>query len=125
MSQGLILIAISVGGALGTLTRYGAQRLIQRWARGDTFYSTLAVNLLACGLLGALVSRLPSVAGSTELSAPLLIIGYCGSLSTFSAFSLDNVLLAVERRWASLACNVLVSVTVGVSVTFITLAALG
>ena len=86
MIQSLILVAL--GGAAGSVARFltvtAAARVAPGWPWG-----TLAVNVagsLAIGLLSvALAARMPL--------SPLLIAGFLGGFTTFSAFSLDALSL--------------------------------
>ena len=95
-----ILIQVALGGAAGSVLRYLTTRTLAG-ALGPGFpFGTLAVNLLGCLAMGAghalLVRR-----GDGHL-APFVLTGILGGFTTFSAFSLDTMLL-VERGRAGLA----------------------
>ncbi len=86
------LLQIALGGALGSVLRYlsvsGAARL---W--GGTFpIGTLLVNVLGCFVMGVLAVWLLGPKGPAPV-APLLIAGFLGGFTTFSAFSLDALKL--------------------------------
>ena len=83
--------AIFLGGVLGTLARAGTAELLPH-APGAFPWSTLAVNVLAAGLLGTVAARAPARAH------PLLATGLCGALSTFSNLQLDLFVLLDEGR---------------------------
>jgi len=89
MSATLLLVAL--GGALGAVARYltglAALRLI-----GPGFpWGTLAVNVAGSFAMGLLAVTLAHW-GQTRL-APLLMTGFLGGFTTFSAFSLDALTL--------------------------------
>ena len=89
-----ILLAVSVGGALGSLLRY-LLTLASRSAWPDWPLGTLAVNVLGSlvmGLLFALFLQRPS----PEWLRLGLMTGVLGGFTTYSAFSLDTLAL-VER----------------------------
>lgn len=95
-----ILIQVALGGAAGSVLRYLTTRTLAG-ALGPGFpFGTLAVNLLGCLAMGAgyalLVRR-----GDGHL-APFVLTGILGGFTTFSAFSLDTMLL-IERGRAGLA----------------------
>lgn len=95
-----VVLAIALGGALGALGRYFFTGHLERWLTaliGDGFpYGTMAVNVIGSFVLGALVEVLAiTVHISPELRA-FIVVGVLGSFTTFSAFSLDTVLL-LER----------------------------
>jgi len=73
------LAAIAIGGALGSLVRVGLGEWIPVGA--GLPWPTLLANLFGSAILGALVA-LPRKDG--DLRLPLLGIGFCGGLTTFS-----------------------------------------
>ena len=86
------VLAIAAGGALGAVARY----YVNIWTGiflGTAFpWGTLVVNLIGCFAMGVLVELM---AITWSLSAELrafLTVGILGSLTTFSAFSLDVAL---------------------------------
>lgn len=98
--DGAVLTAVAAGGVLGAWLRWGLMRLAahlrrnQSAVRGiDPAYATLAANLLACGLLGWLVTTPWLAAISSEKARAVLpafaITGVCASLSTFSTLCAD------------------------------------
>lgn len=61
---------------------------------------TLAANVLGCGAAGALLGLLGARADLDPLLRPLLLVGFLGGLTTFSAFSLEVVQsLDTQRVW--------------------------
>lgn len=86
-------LLVAVGGAIGSVLRY----FVGRWAlklMGPAFpWGTLAVNVVGCFVIGVfaeLIAR--KFNASTELRL-LLITGFLGGFTTFSAFSLDAISL--------------------------------
>ncbi len=76
------------GGALGTGARYAVQLAAARWTLFP--WGTLTVNALGClaiGVLGRLVHQRDL--GREELRL-LLITGFLGGFTTFSAFGYDT-----------------------------------
>lgn len=85
--------------------------LISRCLGEDFPWGTLMVNLLGSFLLGALVGTewLVGEGGRASLHA-LAGVGFCGGLTTFSTFSLQNVGLLSRSARGKLAANILLSV---------------
>lgn len=104
------------GGALGTLARYLTGRLAGQMAPGASWpWGTFAVNLIggfAMGLLAGWLARGDAVAG--EPVRLFVGVGLLGGFTTFSAFSLETMLM-IERGQAMLATTyVLASVVAAV-----------
>lgn len=80
---------VIIGGGLGSACRYLFSLLAVKWF-GDNFpIGTLGVNLLGCFLIGlgfALAGRI-IISPTIRL---LLITGFLGGLTTFSAYALES-----------------------------------
>jgi CrcB protein len=108
--------AIGVGGAAGTLARYGVGGLAQRLSA--TFpVSTLLINVVGSFLLGFLMRWLLGTAASPELRAALTI-GFCGGFTTFSTFSYETARLMESGSWARAGTYVALSVLGSLLATF-------
>jgi len=106
--------AVGVGGALGALCRYAIGRQLRHeWVP----VGTLAVNVLGTFLLGLAVFS--GLGGDISL---FFATGFCGSLTTYSSFSVDTVQLGITdlRRSASyvllmsLSCLLAVGLAAGI-----------
>lgn len=90
------LLLIMLGGAIGA----GARHLVGRatlalWGPGFPV-GTLAVNILGGFAMGLLMGWLAARASGDEALRYLLGVGFLGGFTTFSAFSLE-ALLMIER----------------------------
>lgn len=104
---------VALGGALGAVTRYGAHVWVMRAYAEPTVLATWAVNLVGCLLIGMLVPLLGRVGLADELQF-FLVVGFLGSLTTFSTFSLETVTLWQQGLGAAALFNAVGSVVVGV-----------
>lgn len=93
------LLAVALGGVLGTLLRYGAGLLLVVRYPKYFFLATLLVNLLGCFAIGYLhgffLGR-PTLAPEWRVG---LMTGLLGGFTTFSSFSLDTLRLLEEGQW--------------------------
>ncbi|MBC7151872.1 MAG: fluoride efflux transporter CrcB [Rhizobium sp.] len=110
----LQILLVAFGGAVGSVCRYlvgvGALRLMS-----PAFpWGTLAVNVAGSFAIGILAELIVARFGaSTELRL-LLITGFLGGFTTFSAFALDAVTLF--ERGASLAAATYLILSIGASI---------
>ena len=83
-----LLGTIAAGGAIGAAARYGAG---QKWpVAGGTFpVTTMAVNILGCGLIGVLMVLVGELWTGRRLLRPFLGTGVLGGFTTFSTYSVD------------------------------------
>lgn len=88
-----LIAAVAGGGALGALGRYFLTAQVAAWTGHGFPFGTLTVNVIGCFAMGVLV-ELGALAWSPspELRA-FLTVGFLGAFTTFSAFSMDTVLL--------------------------------
>lgn len=94
-------LAVALGGGIGALLRYQLGRAMTWWlgpAAVATFpFATLAVNTIGCLLMGLLAGYLANLSGpGGEQTRLLLGVGLINGFTTFSAFSLEMVLM-IER----------------------------
>jgi CrcB protein len=113
------ILAIALGGACGALARYGAGRLVALFIDSPFPWGTWTVNLVGCFLIGMTVPLFGRFSGA-ESARFFLVVGFLGSFTTFSTFSLNTIalwgnghgLLGLLNAVGSLACG-LVLVVVG------------
>ena len=103
---------LALGGALGTLARFGLTGLVQNRLPNSTFpWGTMTVNILGCLVIGFLwifVEEKPLLSPNARL---FLLIGLLGGFTTFSSFSLETMNLLERGLWPAAALNVFGSVT--------------
>lgn len=103
---------IALGGAAGSLLRYGMQK-----AFNASFPAgTLLVNIAGCFLIGCLWAA--SLRGLSEPMRLLLITGFCGGFTTFSAFTVEALQLMTNGRWAAFFLYTISSVVCGLLATY-------
>jgi CrcB protein len=108
------VLLVALGGALGSVARYGVNVWTAR-AFGLGFpWGTLTVNVVG-GLVMGLAAALLALKGGSQDLRLFLMTGVLGGFTTFSAFSLDAVFLW-ERGEAGLAVTyVAASVVVSIA----------
>lgn len=83
-------LQVALGGAIGATARYGVYRAIA-WHGPGFPLATALVNVLGSLVMGLLAALMMHRIG--DQYAPLLLAGVLGGFTTFSAFSLDALIL--------------------------------
>jgi CrcB protein len=104
------VLLVALGGALGSVARYGVGVAAPR-VLGTAFpWGTLLVNLLGSFLI-ALVMHLALTTAAISPSARLfLTTGVMGGFTTYSTFNYETLALVGDRLWGVAALNVGVTV---------------
>jgi CrcB protein len=83
-------LLIAIGGALGSVARYGTASLLLRATDRTQFpWGTLAANVLGCLAIGYLNGLLVDRLIRPEYRF-LLVVGFLGGYTTFSAFGWET-----------------------------------
>jgi CrcB protein len=110
---------VALGGAIGSVLRYQAGRWITHWLGVQAVtqfpWATLAVNALGSVLMGLLAGWLARHGPGGEELRLLLGVGMLGGFTTFSAFSLEMVLLIQRGQLGYAALYLALSVALGVT----------
>jgi CrcB protein len=90
-----VLVAIALGGALGTLARYLLNATYVT-ASGHFPATTLLINLSGSLAIGFLVPVTGKLTPKLPLGRPFLIVGFLGGWTTYSTLAVDAVLLGKD-----------------------------
>jgi CrcB protein len=94
------LLLVALGGAGGSVLRHLAGVALKPLVESTRFpASTFVVNAIGgflIGLVTAMLARQP--AASADPARALLVTGFLGGFTTFSAFSLETLRLIQEER---------------------------
>ncbi|WP_062708796.1 fluoride efflux transporter CrcB [Grimontia marina] len=112
MNQAALLFYIAIGGAFGACSRYLISELCAVMLGRGFPYGTLMVNVVGSFMMGLLVAALEQEVFSPGPWRHLIGLGFLGALTTFSTFSMDNVLLLQQGEWFKMGLNVVLNVVV-------------
>jgi CrcB protein len=104
--------AIALGGALGAVTRYASVTAVHTVVGRGFPWGTLTVNVvgsLLAGLLFTLFAERWNV--GPELRG-LVLVGFLGAFTTFSAFSMENLGMLLEGQLLRFLLNAMGSVLI-------------
>ncbi len=104
---------VAIGSAIGGVGRYWCGAIVaERF--GDAFpWGTLLVNVAGSFLIGVVAAMGDSYdrpwLPAQEVRA-FIVVGFCGGYTTFSAFSLQTLVLLREGAWTHAMANIVLSV---------------
>ena len=104
--------AIALGGALGAVMRYASVNAVHGFVGRGFPWGTLTVNVvgsLLAGLLFTLFAERWQV--GPELRG-LVLVGFLGAFTTFSAFSMENLGMLLEGQLLRFLLNAVGSVVI-------------
>lgn len=97
------LLYVALGGAIGASLRHLLGGAMKTLLGPNYPYGTFAANVLGGFLMGLLVGWMAHKVSGGENLRLFLGVGLLGGFTTFSAFSLDAVLMYERKAFATLA----------------------
>ncbi len=108
-------LLVGFGGMLGSMLRY----LFAIVIKPSSFpFATLLVNIFGCLIIGILIGFTTKDASGYSHWKMFLATGVCGGFTTFSAFSLECVLLMEQQRYYAMLAYISLSIILGLAATF-------
>ncbi|MDR1140883.1 MAG: CrcB family protein [Planctomycetaceae bacterium] len=111
------LLGIGVAGAAGTLARYGVNLATAVLVGTSYPWGTYLVNMIGCFLFGIISGLIAGGSLSAEWKA-ILLTGFLGGFTTFSAFAAENQQFLSERRWNALISHLVGQNLLGIAAVF-------
>ena len=119
LSPVMASLHVALGGAIGSVLRYQVGRGLTYWLGPQAVmnfpWATLAVNLSGSLAMGLLAGWLGRHGAAGEPMRLLLGVGLLGGFTTFSAFSLELMVLAERGQGGEAFIYAAVSVLAGLS----------
>lgn len=116
--QGILLVGL--GGFVGSVARYKLGGLVLHLTAQERFpYSTFAINVLGCLIVGILAGLVERYEFFTPEARLFLFTGLLGGFTTFSAFGLDAMFLVRRGELGVAALYAGASVGIGFAAVWI------
>jgi len=110
------LIAVMLGGSLGALSRYLLSLGVQRWIKPEFLPTgTMVVNLIGCFLIGLLAALFEQKSWGNGWPRIFLFVGFLGSFTTFSTYTLDTFLLLKSDQFMGAFLNMGLQIILGLA----------
>ena len=113
------IFAIMMGGAVGAAMRFIVSNGVYSLFGREFPYGTLAVNIIGSFFMGLLTVVLLERGDYDPLIKLAILVGFLGSFTTFSTFSLDTLALINEGALIRAFINMIGSVVVCVSAVWL------
>ena len=103
---------VASGGAIGATLRYLISLgVISLFGKGFPF-ATLSVNIIGSLIMGCIFQLIQQQTITASPWWPLIGVGFLGALTTFSTFSMDNLLLLQQGELFKAMLNIVLNVVV-------------
>jgi fluoride exporter len=112
------LIAVALGGALGSPARYAIGRVLPPSAGGFP-WATFLINVVGSFALGALVTSIAEQWPPSRFVRPFAAIGFLGAFTTFSTYMVESDLLVKDGRAGIALVYVAASLFVGLAAAYL------
>ncbi len=107
---------ISLGAVLGANARYLVNRVMAQWLGTAFPYGTFVVNAGGCLAIGVVATMVTGrLVDRPEVVRLVMIVGFLGSLTTFSSFAYETHSLFHDGAWVRALLNIVLSVVAGLA----------
>jgi CrcB protein len=113
-----VLVAIALGGALGSPARYAVSRIVPVGTNGFP-WSTFVINISGSFVLGILLTLVIERWPPTRYVRPFVAIGFLGAYTTFSTFMVETDLLTKDGHSDVAALYVATSLVAGLVALYV------
>jgi CrcB protein len=115
-----LILFVGIGGFFGAISRFLLSNFVNKTL--DSYeliipFGTLAVNVLGSFIIGFMAVYFEENI-NPEYKA-LVITGFLGALTTFSTFSLENIIMIQDREYFHTGLNIILNVVLTLTATFI------
>jgi CrcB protein len=110
-----VVLAVALAGALGAVSRYGLDTLVERHTESSFPWATFLVNTSGCLAVGFVIAALVDRHRAPQWLRVGLVMGFCGSFTTFSTFAQETVDLMEAHQLVLAGASVTANVLVGVA----------
>lgn len=108
------LLLVGIGGGIGSMLRFVTSRLAVRFIHHEwLFVGTFIANVVGCLLIGLFSGLILSHHTYNQSFRLMMIVGFCGGYTTFSAFAFENLRMIEMNQWGLFTLYTSASIVLG------------
>lgn len=107
------LLLVALGGGIGSVFRYLTAVFVNKYYAAVFPLATFITNIIGCFLIGIFIGLLDKNNLTDSNLKALLITGFCGGYTTFSAFGFENMSLLQNNNPGTALIYIAASVLTG------------
>ncbi|HEX8268597.1 MAG TPA: fluoride efflux transporter CrcB [Flavobacterium sp.] len=92
------ILLVAIGGAVGSVLRFLTSILVNKYFQSAFPLATFITNVIGCFLIGIMIGLLEKNNLANSDLKWLLVTGFCGGYTTFSAFGYENFSLLQSQN---------------------------
>lgn len=112
------LLMVGIGSFVGGVLRYSFSKWVQFKLLTTYPFGTFTVNIIGCFIIGMVMGFSQRFNISSEWRL-LLVTGFCGGFTTFSAFSIETMALLRDAQYVPAIAYISASVIIGLFAAFV------
>mgnify|MGYP000556997339 FL=1 len=112
------VLLVFIGGGTGSALRYLVGKIFNNTTQGFP-WGTFSVNIIGSLLIGILMGMALKNSSLSENQTLLLVTGFCGGFTTFSAFAYENQVFLKEGDFTNFFIYTLGSIGLGLLAVFL------
>jgi len=94
------ILMVFVGGGVGSLCRYSVGEYVKSAFQPNIPIQTFLVNFLGCIVIGFSLDYFTKHP-SFSILTPLVVVGFCGGFTTFSAFGYETYSMLQRQQYGT------------------------
>ena len=114
-----IILIVGTGGFIGTIARFMANELMKKITSINFPFATLFVNILGCLIIGVIYGLIDKGKFHEPEFRLFLTTGICGGFTTFSAFSVENIIMIRNGEFLNVFAYLAISILFGFAATYL------